>query len=64
MELLKNLSDGLARMQKDFAYLKNPSYLPKAYEMSLLEIKRRRKFRKNLDEDFKRMKQNIEDESA
>ena len=50
-------------MQKDFQYLKNPCLLPKAYEQSLLEIKRRRKFRKILDETYNKMKQSIENEA-
>ena len=62
MERIKNFQECVARVQKDFNYLKNPALLPKAYEQSLLEIKRRRRYRKNLDEDIQRLTQAIKDE--
>lgn len=52
LELVRSLSDGIARLEKDFGYLKNPNLLPIAYEASLVEIKRRRRFRKTLDEEY------------
>jgi hypothetical protein len=39
-----------ARLQKDFAYLKHPAQLPHAYEKALIEVHRRRKFRKIVDD--------------
>lgn len=43
-------------MEKDFSYLYHPAKLPRAYEKSLLEIARRRKFRKLIDEECLRIK--------
>jgi hypothetical protein len=40
------------KSDKDFIYLKNPSILPSAYEKAIEEIKRRRWFRKVLDEKY------------
>lgn len=60
----KYLENVLVRLEKDFGYLKNPSQLPRAYEKALVEIKRRKKFRKTLDEDFKKIKDLIVSEKA
>ena len=49
LDQCKSLSDNLVRIEKDFSYLKNPKLLPKAYDSCLLEVSRRRKFRKTID---------------
>ena len=41
MEKLEKYSKGLPQIEKDFAYLLNPSYFPQAYQASIIEIKRR-----------------------
>ena len=61
-EALKVIHDYFARMEKDFSYLTHPSKLPRAYEKSLLEVSRRRRFRKLIDEDCNRLKQAIQKE--
>jgi hypothetical protein len=39
----------MQKLHKDFMYLRKPSILPKAYEASLKEMKRRVLFRKGVD---------------
>lgn len=51
-DLVRQLFDSLAKLEKDFLYLKNPSLLPRVYEKTLIEIQRRRKFRKVVDEEY------------
>ena len=60
--MVKALTDGIVRLDKDFTYLKNPILLPRAYEQSLLEVRRRKRFRKVLDEEYKKLKSYIETE--
>ena len=55
-ETLKTLSDNINRLERDFAYLKHPHQLPRAYEKSLIEIQRRKKFRKLVDEESGKLK--------
>jgi hypothetical protein len=50
---VKVIKDLVNRTEKDFSYLNNPANLPQAYERSLVEIKRRRKFRRIIDEETK-----------
>jgi hypothetical protein len=54
-DAIKTLNDNLARVVKDFSYLKHPSQLPRAYEKSLIEVQRRKKFRKLVDEEAARL---------
>ena len=61
---MKSCHDGLARLEKDFSYLKNPHLLPRAYEQCIIEIKRRRNFRKTLDDGYLKMRENIDKERA
>ena len=56
IDISKFFTDMLAKLEKDFSYLKNPSILPNAYEKAVVEIKRRRKFRRVLDEKFGRLR--------
>jgi len=37
-DTLKVFSDSIARLEKDFSYLKQPSQLPRVYEKALIEI--------------------------
>ena len=50
------------KLYKDFAYLKKPSILPKAYELSLIEMKRRTIFRKGVDSYVGKLKKIIDTE--
>ena len=61
-ENIKTLNDGLIRIDKDYAYLMHPSKLPRAYEKAMIEIARRRKFRRLLDEEFNRVKKAVKKE--
>ena len=45
-EQLKIISDYFIRLDKDFGYLLHPSKLPRAYEKALLEVARRKRFRR------------------
>jgi len=58
-EQVKIIVDAIARVEKDFTYLQHPSKLPRAYEKSLLEVARRRKFRRLIDEEYSRIKKAI-----
>lgn len=62
--MAKTYSDSLARLDKDFTYLKNPSLLPRGYEQSLIEVRRRKKFRRMLEEDMTRIKKYIDREKS
>lgn len=42
----KKLQEDFDKMEKNFSYLLNPSYLPAAYQASLVEISRRNEFSK------------------
>ncbi len=55
-EAIKVIVDYFTRMEKDFSYLTHPSKLPRAYEKALLEVSRRRKFRKMVDDECNRIK--------
>jgi hypothetical protein len=55
-EALKVITDYFARLDKDFSYLTHPSKLPRAYEKALIEVSRRRKFRKFIDDETNRLK--------
>ncbi len=61
-ENIKILNDGLIRIDKDFAYLMHPSKLPRAYEKTIIEIARRRKFRRLIDEEYHRVKKAVKKE--
>lgn len=61
-ETLKALNDNIARLDKDFAYLMHPSKLPRAYEKAMIEIARRRKFRRLIDEECNRVKKAVKKE--
>jgi hypothetical protein len=39
----------IQKLRKDFAYLRKPSIVPRAYEASLSEMKRRKFFREGLN---------------
>lgn len=49
IEALKAINDCLVRTEKDFQYLLHPSKLPRAYDKSMIEVVRRRKFRRLID---------------
>lgn len=55
-DIVKYFNDIFAKIDKDFSYLKNPSILPTAYEKSVTEIKRRRRFRRILDDKYTKIK--------
>ena len=55
VDVVKMYTELLNKLDKDFSYLKNPSVLPTAYEKAITEIKRRRKFRKVLDEKYDKL---------
>lgn len=59
LEALKIITDYFARIDKDFSYLTHPSKLPRAYEKALMEVSRRKKFRRLIDEECNRLKQAI-----
>ncbi len=61
---MKYFTDNFAKIDKDFSYLKNPSILPTAYEKSVIEIKRRRKFRRILDEKYNKIKELVSTEKS
>ena len=46
---LKALAEIVEKQDKDFQYLKKPSFVPQAYNQALIEITRRRKFRTILE---------------
>ena len=48
--ITQQLFTDIVKLRKDFAYLKKPSIMPKAYEASIIEMKRRMIFRQGLDE--------------
>ena len=50
------------KLRKDFAYLRKPSVMPRAYEASLSEMKRRMIFRQGLDNYVNKMKRVIDTE--
>ena len=52
----------LERLERDFQYLKKPSFVPQAYESSLKEMTRRKKFRQILESDFAKLKQFVREE--
>jgi len=60
--LAKQLLAEVQKLIKDFSYLKKPSILPKAYDASLKEMKRRVIFRKGLDQYVQKLKKVIETE--
>lgn len=59
IEALKAINDCLMRTEKDFQYLLHPMKLPRAYDMSIIEVARRRKFRRTIDKEYARIKQAI-----
>jgi hypothetical protein len=61
-DYVKYLSDYVTRIEKDFTYLQHPVNLPRAYEKGLIEITRRRKFRKIADEEYNKLKLFIQKE--
>lgn len=61
-ENIKTLNDALARVDKDFAYLLHPQKLPRSYEKALIEVARRRKFRRLIDEEYTRIKKAVKKE--
>jgi hypothetical protein len=63
MEKVEKYSDSLNSLEKDFAYLLNPSYFPQAYQASIIEIKRRLIFNKKISKDFERIKQLVTKEN-
>lgn len=58
-EALKIISDYFLRLDKDFSYLQHPQRLPRAYEKAVIEVSRRRKFRRFIDDELNRLKQHI-----
>ena len=54
------LQTEIAKLRKDFNYLRKPSIVPRAYEASLSEMKRRLMFRMGLDEQVAKLKKAIE----
>jgi hypothetical protein len=50
LEYIKILADSLPKLEKDFGYLQNPAKLPRAYEKTIIEVSRRKRFRKIADE--------------
>ncbi|CDW86141.1 UNKNOWN [Stylonychia lemnae] len=61
-DVLRIMFDSIARLEKDFSYLKQPSQLPRVYEKALIEIQRRRKFRKTVDSEAERLQKFIQRE--
>jgi hypothetical protein len=59
LESLKVMNDYFIRIDKDFSYLTHPSKLPRTYEKALIEVSRRRKFRRMIDDECNRLKQSI-----
>lgn len=57
MEKLEKYSQGIVNLEKDFGYLSNPSFFPQSYQASIIEIKRRLIFNKNITKDFEKIKQ-------
>lgn len=45
----------IQKLRKDFAYLRKPSIVPKAYEASLSEMKRRKHFREGINNYVERL---------
>lgn len=60
--IAKQLLDDIQKLRKDFSYLRKPSILPRAYEQSLMEMKRRTIFRKGLDNYVNKLKKIIDTE--
>jgi len=60
--IAKQLLDDIQKLRKDFSYLRKPSILPRAYEHSLAEMKRRTIFRKGLDNYVNKLKKIIDTE--
>lgn len=56
------LISDIQKLNKDFSYLRKPSILPRAYECSLIEMKRRMNFRKGLDSYVVKLKKVIDTE--
>ena len=50
-------------MDRDFQYLRKPSYVPNAYRNALKEMTRRRKFREIVDKSVKQLQKFLSDES-
>jgi chromosome segregation ATPase len=63
IEKINKYASGFPQIEKDFAYLTNPSYFPQAYHASIIEIKRRIIFNKKLNKDIDRLKQLINKEN-
>jgi chromosome segregation ATPase len=63
IEKINKYAGGFPQIEKDFAYLMNPSYFPQAYSASITEIKRRIIFNKKLNKDIERIKQLIAKEN-
>jgi chromosome segregation ATPase len=63
MEKVEKYSDSLNSLEKDFAYLLNPSYFPQAYQASVIEIKRRLIFNKKISKDLERIRQLVSKEN-
>lgn len=62
LEQLKVMNDYFAKIDKDFGYLTHPSKLPRTYEKAIIEVSRRRKFRRMIDDECNRLKQAISKE--
>ena len=63
-ENVKYFADLNSRVEKDFNYLKHPAQLPDAYEKALLEVTRRRKFRRFLDEKVRQLQEQVAREKS
>lgn len=61
-DAIPKLLDEIQKLRKDFSYLRKPAILPRAYEQSLAEMKRRLLFRKGLDAYVGSLKKIIETE--
>ena len=62
LEYVKYLQECLTKLENDFTYLLHPSKLPRAYEKALIEVTRRRRFRKLVDEEVEKLKKQLDSE--
>lgn len=60
--LTNQLLTEVQKLVKDFLYLKKPSILPRAYDLSLKEMRRRQLFKKGFDQIVAKLKVSIDKE--
>lgn len=62
MKESRQTAQDLDRLDRDFQYLRKPSFVPNAYENALKEMSRRKKFRQILESDFGKLRQFVQAE--